>query len=167
MSKISAVVIYTVFLLLSIAPILADIVIRDPDLYMNLLRAIFFGIHSIFLSWFFTGSIIVAICSQIRETTSRPSHGLSLAGLAAQALVFTLVAISWTMRLSFPWHQVDHVTPELFPYWYEFFGWAAVDNAIFALVQAILPWITSRRPVQGSDNASGETEPLLRALRYR
>jgi hypothetical protein len=86
-------------------------------------------------------------------------------GLAVQAAVFALVAVSWVMRVQFPWELLDghKITFGVLITWYEIVGWAAVDNAIFALVQIVLLWIVSHRSSQRIRAAGDESEPLLRA----
>lgn len=73
--------------------------------------------------------------------------------------MFTLVAVSWTMRAAFPsvweWHGGFFLVV-----WYQYVGWAAVDNAVFAVVQAGLLWAATRKWLE-EDGGSDETEPLL------
>lgn len=46
--------------------------------------------------------------------------------------------------------------------WYQLVGWAAVDNVVYAFVQAVLLWIAMRQRgrVPGMET-NGETSPLL------
>ena len=43
--------------------------------------------------------------------------------------------------------------------WYQLVGWAAIDNLVFAFVQAVLFFIAWRR--RGPDGTVDETMPLL------
>lgn len=82
-------------------------------------------------------------------------------------MVFTLVALSWVLRVNFPYERFSEIPLEFLlsslQTWYELVGWAAVDNAIFAVVQAIL--LCSVRYQEESDEEgasdSDETTPLL------
>ena len=79
-----------------------------------------------------------------------------------QAVVFALVALSWIKRVGFPYDEVDHFPLSLFWSWYQLVGWAAVDNAVFALGQALLWGITTYLLDRGDITVDGdETEPLL------
>jgi hypothetical protein len=133
-------------------------------LYRLWFGALYHGTHTLFLSWIITGFGVAAVFFQARETITRsPGQALSRVGLAAQALVFALVAVSWVMRVRFPWELLDgrRVTFGVLVTWYELVGWAAVDNAVFALGQGVLLGIVSRHKVKGDDVSEGETQPLL------
>lgn len=82
------------------------------------------------------------------------ARALSLEGLAAQAVVFALLALSWLWRLRWPGPGVMIAT------WYQCVGFVSVDHAVFAVVQAVLLWIAVRRSRQGATAAS-EREPLI------
>jgi hypothetical protein len=124
---------------------------------------IFFGVHSLFLSWIISGFNVVTIYFQVRETQMRPQEqALSRMGLAVQAVIFILVAFSWIGRVEFPYPDGGFPWTSLST-WYELVGWAAVDNGIFAIGQAILLWIVSRQDAFNSGVVHGETEPLLHA----
>jgi hypothetical protein len=157
---------YVAFLSISLAPLYLDII--NPS-YPNDRRwfgAIYSGIHTLFLNWIVTGLGATALLFQVRETLLRlPSEALSHAGLAVQAAVFALIAVSWVMRVKFPWELLDghKITFGVLITWYEIVGWAAVDNAIFALIQIVLLWIVSHRSSQRIRAAGDESEPLLRA----
>jgi hypothetical protein len=64
------------------------------------------------------------------------AFALSILGLATQAVVFALVASSWTARVRFP--TFEGVSLNLLIAWYQLVGWAAVDNGIFAIIQFVL-----------------------------
>jgi hypothetical protein len=89
---------------------------------------------------------------------------LSRTGLLTQAVIFALVAVSWIWRVRFPYDAWEGVFLGLLSIWYEqIVGWAAVDNAIFAIVQALPLWVTSRHVRTRTAVAEGDAEPLLRA----
>jgi hypothetical protein len=124
--------------------------------------ALFHGIHTIFLSWIITGLNIAAIYFQVREIRSRPrNHAFSHVSLAIQAAVFAFVAISWIGRVKFPYEGFSERTWGFLSTWFELVGWAAVDNGIFAIGQAVLLWGLLHQERSGAYRA--ETEPLLRA----
>jgi hypothetical protein len=134
------------------------------DLYRRWFGALYYAIHSLFLSWIITGLGVAAVFFQARETVTRPpSQALSRVGLAAQAMVFALVAVSWAMRVRFPWELLDgrQVTFGALVTWYELVGWATVDNVVFALGQGVLLCVVSRHKVKGGEASEGETQPLL------
>lgn len=78
-------------------------------------------------------------------------------------MTFLLVAVSWIFRVNFPWEKLEQYSLSIFWFWYEVIGWASFDNLVFALVQAVLWYMVSRRLDEGSDVSEDETEPLLRA----
>lgn len=85
---------------------------------------------------------------------------ISQTGLLVQAVVFAAVALSWVHRVSWPADRPG-IGAGLWMGWYRLVGWAAVNNAIFAAVQAYLWFLVRGRasaPVVGS---SGEAGPLL------
>ncbi|CAO2648046.1 Nn.00g089680.m01.CDS01 [Neocucurbitaria sp. VM-36] len=154
---------YIAFLLISVVPVFADAIEPMPWEDRKWPMSLFFGYHSLYLSWIITGFNVAAVCYQAKEMLSRPwDRALSHVGLATQALVFALIAISWIGRVKFPYEE--HGFPWGFlSTWYELVGWAAVDNGIFALGQAILLWIGLCRTTSGSGGFHEETEPLLRS----
>jgi hypothetical protein len=155
---------YIAFLLISVVPLFADAVNPANLQDRRWFDALWFGIHSLYLSWIITGLNVAAFYFQAKESLSRPSdHALSRRGLLAQAVIFALVAVSWIWRVRFPYDAWEGMFMGLFSTWYELVGWAAVDNAIFALVQALLLWVTSRHVRPRRAVSEGETEPLLHA----
>lgn len=160
--------VYTIFLLLSLLPALALLWSPPPDREDRRWRpALFHGAHSLWLSPLATLLALAAAFFQLRETRRAPGpdhQAPSLAGLAAQAAVFALVAVSWALRVVFPWSEVPagarRVGFGLFVAWYQLVGWAAVDNAVFALVQGVV-WWAARRRIRGGGPGVGEREPLI------
>lgn len=129
--------------------------------------AILGGIDCLILNPIVTLIGIAAIFAEAMEILLSPGvGGLSVLGLATQAFVFAVVALNWPMRMTLPLPEEFHGPKMLSVWflksWYELVGWAAVNNAIFAIGQAILFAMAFRRTgdseVLGSN---GETNPLL------
>lgn len=88
---------------------------------------------------------------------TRPeTSALSLPCLAAQAVVFALVAISWMVRVEYPpylpsWGE-----------WYRLIGWPVVNNGLFASVQGLLLLVALRGGAgDGVGSVQGERRALL------
>ncbi|KAG4435770.1 hypothetical protein IFR05_008744 [Cadophora sp. M221] len=148
---------YASFLAISAIPLLIDFFspVQNPD-DERWSSAIFIGVHTMLINPLVTLGGFAALYFQ------RPNAGaaaLSEAGLAMQAVVFTLVAISWIERVRFL--EFDRRLGG-FPVktWYQLVGWAAVDNAVFAFVQAVLFFLRRSQKFE-IGKVSGEDEPLL------
>ncbi|KAJ0425645.1 hypothetical protein BJY00DRAFT_274669 [Aspergillus carlsbadensis] len=168
--KTPALVIYTGFLLISIIPLLLDLVLGDarvsnpPPERVWLLT--FFSIpHALIINPVTTLLCFLSLFPQATLVIKRqPSPTLSLLGLAIQSVAFVLVGLSWLCRLNF-------ASPEsTFLGWYIVFGWPAVDNLLFATVQATLLCLAMHRrrglgvapePESESDDQPDEAAPLL------
>lgn len=145
--------IYAAFLLISLVPVFIDAINLargSEDHYHKWNVAFFAGLHSLFLNYIVTLLAIIAVYSQACELTAHPSssvlQALSTVGLVIQAVVFVAVAVSWVFRVSFSngeW-QLDPRTLHFWNTWYQLVGWAAVDNVIFAIGQAVLLWLVTR-----------------------
>lgn len=101
--------------------------------------------------------------AQAHESRSRSSLGaLSIKGLAIQAVVFAVVALYWQLRMRIPEEGWDMSPQRSFITWYQLVGWAAIDNTVFAIVQAVLLWVARRQrgEVQGMIT-NGENTHLL------
>ncbi|KAF2268064.1 hypothetical protein CC78DRAFT_530455 [Lojkania enalia] len=154
--------VYFAFLLISIVPIFTDAVSPGENDARRWNGALFHGVHSLFINPIVTGFGIASLYFQAKETLSRSlPQALSIIGLAAQAIVFAVVAVSWIMRVEFPYGGLDRVSFGVFSTWYQLVGWAALDSAIFALVQAALLWIASRHLRRTNGTSDSETQPLL------
>lgn len=82
--------------------------------------------------------------------------------MAIQAVVFAVVALYWPLRMTIPPEFWDMSPLRSYITWYQLVGWAAVDNAIFAFVQAALLWIAVRRRGGFQQmTPNGEATPLL------
>ncbi|PYH57822.1 uncharacterized protein BO96DRAFT_445266 [Aspergillus niger CBS 101883] len=144
--KVSALLLYVVHLLISVVPIVADaidyyLISAGEDVaYRNFGLDIFGGCHYGFIHPATTVVGIYAWFPQNDELRCQTQlHSLSQTGLAAQAVIFAFVAISWTMRTNL----YDSNLPNLpfwapMPEWFIYVWWAAVDNMIFSCVQTRL-----------------------------
>jgi hypothetical protein len=121
--------------------------------------ATFEGVHTIYINPIVTAIGVLSLLPEARTiVTHRSPSALSLVGLGFQATSFTLVGISWLFRLTIP-HEYWRTDPaEALVSWYQLVGWAAVDNLVFAFVQAVLLVIALRQ--RRSDGVS-EIMPLL------
>ncbi|KNG81822.1 hypothetical protein ANOM_010266 [Aspergillus nomiae NRRL 13137] len=164
--KISSSIMYTMLLLVSIVPVVADAIdyyllsAGEDAAYRDFGLDIFGGYHFGYIHPAMTLVGIYAWFPQNHELRSRAQlHSLSQTGLAVQAVIFAFVAISWTMRMNL----YDSNLPDLpfwatIPEWFIYVWWAAVDNILFALVQTSL-YLKIRRHEQFSTDQ--ETQPLL------
>ena len=152
-TKARVVATYIAFLLISILPIIAEVASPGDHESSRLFRAAFSYFHSTFINPVVTlGSISSFFCQK------STAYALDKSGLAVQALVFAMVAVSG-IRINFPvvpqWSLSISIT------WYER-GWAAVDNAVFALVQFILALVAERHQQRGHEEfLNPEEEQLL------
>lgn len=110
---------------------------------------------------------LLSLYAQARQTPPRPrlsEEALSPVGLAVQAIVFTVLALYWPFRLTLPPEFRGMPILRSLLAWYQLVGWAAVDSAVFAFVQAalLLMGAIARRNVPGGELAENdETTPLL------
>ncbi|KAF5011005.1 hypothetical protein FDECE_2875 [Fusarium decemcellulare] len=157
-SKTTILSIYIAFLLISVAPVIFMAFLpptgTDPNHDRRWISAIFANTSGLLINPIVTALAIAAYFPQARELRSRPDVGaLSVLGLIVQASVFLIVAIIWPFRMELP--------PGVsFSVWYQFGGWATVDNLIFAFVQAVLWWI-SRRFGGAVPEEPSEAAPLM------
>jgi len=150
---------YITFAIISIVPVLTDAINPAEREDRRWFGAIFQYVHAFWINYIVTGFAIGALYFQAREIMGRPSpEALSVIGLIAQSIVFSVVTISWTLRVECPYENLWSVRPLA---WYELVGWVVVDNAIFAIVQAVLLWVALRHARRTSVAANCETEPLL------
>ncbi|KAL2870899.1 uncharacterized protein BJX67DRAFT_210239 [Aspergillus lucknowensis] len=163
--------IYATFLPLSVVPLVLDaalppLVDRESRKWM---LVFFYMFHTMLVVPLITVFNLVAVCSQARLIcTAQKSSALSLPGLFVQAVVFSLVALSWIWRVPFPWERVDYLSLRLLSTWYGSVGWIAVDNGIFGLGRALLLVMALRRGFRkGWMELEGETKPLLADGGYR
>jgi hypothetical protein len=149
------VAIYISFLLISVVPTFIDAINPAEPKDRRWFTAIFIAVHTIYINPIVTMGIVLAFYSQ-REKAS----ALSTPGLATQAVVFSLVALSWTSRVRFI--DLDRVTLHVLIAWYQLVGWATVDNAIFAMIQFVLLCLSTHHKRGIADSfTQPEQEPLL------
>lgn len=156
---------YTSYLLVSIVPLIVDAIWPLDVEVRRWYSGLYFALHSMLLYQITTTLVVLSIYRQAREILAVPfPNGLSLQGLAAQAVVFMLISVTWIWSLPFPWEQWNgEVYWFLFFRWYGIVGWIVVDNLIFALGQALLLVLALRRLSSSKTTLQrgDETEPLL------
>ncbi|KAL4925093.1 PQ-loop repeat-containing protein [Aspergillus undulatus] len=167
-NKRLAVGIYMAFLFISVVPSVSYAIILaqdNDDAYDGWLSGILLNLHKSYVSYAVSWLMFVAAYAQdiavLNQSPQSSCTSLSLVGLAVQAVVFPLVAISWIYRVPYPYIATP---PEDFlGYWYETVGWAVVDNAVFGIGQAnILRLGFRQRTKSGLRTSDEEREPLLR-----
>ena len=158
--KATVCIAYSTFLLISLVPVAFESTLPN-DSNRGWFSALFGGYHSFYISPVVTLLGIASLYFQARETLSGTSNGaISLRGLASQAIIFTLVGFTWIFRLTASRDFFKGLTPlRALIEWYQLVGWAAVDNLIFAFVQAVLFCIAWRR--RGEEATAEETRRLL------
>ncbi|RFU80712.1 hypothetical protein TARUN_1481 [Trichoderma arundinaceum] len=158
--------IYIAFLFISLIPVVVDAAWPSHDAdYHKWGLALFHGAHAFFIYPIIVTLILASFFPQrnqiLQHPPGTPSSSLSLIGLAVQAVVFALLAMSWIWRLVFPWDEFVDGDPLFYGLWtwYQTVGFVPVDHAAFALVQAALlaVAILHQRPWF----AGGESESLL------
>jgi len=118
----------------------------DPNNDRRWFSAIYFNVHSLIVNPIVTALTFAALFPQMRTLRSRPEDGdsgpgaLSIVGLGVQAVVFAVVALAWIFRFYMPRGMISRA----FVSWYQLVGWSAVNNGLFAFVQALL-WIYAKR----------------------
>lgn len=162
-------VIYIGFLLFPLGPVITDAVsdtfcpFDHPNCPWHERDAIalFHGLHSFILLPFFTTiPLVIGIYKQVRS----PLQTQSLTGLKLQTAAFMLSAVFWVPRLSAPWDLFLKYLNEGHPIviflmgWYQEVGFQTVNDAVFALGQEILLWLTLRQNRRAEE---GERQPLL------
>jgi hypothetical protein len=145
------------FLLVSLVPVIFLVLLPaeggvEHDRSWPLALFIFFS--SYVLNPVATVLAVAAYLPQARELRSDSDIGaLSVLGLLVQACVFLVVGTTWDSRWVVP-HGLSGFT------WYDFGGWALIDNVIFSLVQGALWWIARGFERNGPWAGAVETEPL-------
>jgi hypothetical protein len=120
----------------------------------SLLVDFFTGAHTMFVNPVVTFLGGLAFVAQARFMLSTPSRqALSVTGLTTQAIVFSFVGISWIFRLRLSHERYTSGIGS------SFVGWAAVNNLVFALVQALLLVVMGWRT--SAMNVGPESAPLL------
>ncbi|KAL4883163.1 hypothetical protein BJY04DRAFT_216461 [Aspergillus karnatakaensis] len=127
------VIIYTVFLIISVVPEFLDAV---TPVFRNEAReyvVMFFGlVHLKFIHPATTILSALSVFWQAYQIVRGPLGVLSVSGLAAQAMMFAVVGLSWFGHINFG------SGPLPLSGWYGLYGWPIVDDLIFAGVQVAL-----------------------------
>jgi hypothetical protein len=88
--------------------------------------------HTRYINYLVTIFAFIALAPQSPELHDRTSLGaLSASGLGIQAVAFAMLAMSWSLRFKMD----DTVPPPTLVSWYQWVGWATIDNAAFAIIQ--------------------------------
>ncbi|RAH54250.1 hypothetical protein BO85DRAFT_480631 [Aspergillus piperis CBS 112811] len=167
--KLSATLSYIAYFLVAVVPSVCVVLTtrrgEDPRTSENEWQfALWSGVHLILVNPVMTLLSFSAVFCQAPKLLKgvSPPRALSLPGLAIQAGVFTVLALSWPFRFVYldPDWNVFASWFALYT-WYSSVGWTAVDCAVFALVQVILLWLACRNRKHWQLAEDGETEPLL------
>ncbi|KAJ5657872.1 uncharacterized protein N7484_001521 [Penicillium longicatenatum] len=171
--KLGLLTIYILFAFISVIPLFIDAIDRDyfnDPAFPGWGQALFSGYHAMFMNPIVTILALVALPCQARAIRALPIgdlKSLSLLGLLIQGVVFGVMAISWPLRVRFMDLSFREVIAHgflTFVSWYQTAGWAAVDNAVFALVQSSLFYLAKNRGTVKMAAVDREREPLLGAL---
>ncbi|KAH6847196.1 hypothetical protein B0I37DRAFT_374459 [Chaetomium sp. MPI-CAGE-AT-0009] len=170
--RITVSAMYIFFLLMSVIPVFVDALTesaRDP--YHEWGIALFGGVHIMFVNPIVNILGFAALYAQARSILARPAGSglgaLSLGSLAAQTIVFALLAPAWLGRLYFPWDELEAEAGNwaaVLKVWFQLVGFVPFDHAVFAVAQFVLFWLAVWRGLHHGDNLgvlTGETEPLL------
>jgi hypothetical protein len=140
---------YLSFLAISLLPVIGEAMIKfDSDSDRE-----WYGVLFIAPILYLVGPMmqilgLAAFRSQVPEIRSRDSSAadsaLSLRGLVVQAVVFLLVGTSFLWRMGVPSEDLDEHFVVNLRMWYWTFGWATINNVIFAVAQGALAWIAWR-----------------------
>ncbi|KAH8743749.1 hypothetical protein F5883DRAFT_592078 [Diaporthe sp. PMI_573] len=156
--------VYMCYLGISLVPIIVVTASGGSDNDRKWFDALFVGFHIIFVNPFITILRVISIYPQARAILGRPREecALSLVGLAAQAVVFLLLGLTWSARFE-GWHYP--IFGRGFYSWFQMVGYVPFDHIVFAVVQAILLYIALRHngwPVRVDEaHPPSETDPLL------
>ncbi|KAL5341920.1 hypothetical protein BJX70DRAFT_405312 [Aspergillus crustosus] len=155
-AKRTVVSIYIGFLLISLILQVYDILGGFNDIAhseRDWLLVFFIAGHIAIVNPVLTLCALVSAAYQSRRILRGPTvvNEFSVSGLAAQSVVFALVASP---------RFVDNAVLD----WYVKFGWPVVENAVFAIVHFVILCVVVRRSWGGTHPCliqRGETEPLL------
>ncbi|OBT72111.1 hypothetical protein VF21_09178 [Pseudogymnoascus sp. 05NY08] len=163
--------IYALFLLISLVPEAIDLVGGTPNSTSwprQDYQQTFAFFHAILINPLLALLSGFSFFLQAAQTYHHYHHGtqsaLSLWGLAAQTVVFTLVAVSWVWRVVYAKAWDPLFGDDSFLSWYFNYGHPVVANGVFAAVQGGLLLFAGywrRRRGDEVKVGSGETEALL------
>ena len=123
-----------------------------------LLDAIFIGSHMIFVNPIVTLLAIAALPVQLRELKLHGHAALSLTGLASQAVIFAVLALSWAFRVPLDYNLSDFFqTSGSFISWYQLVGWAAINNLVYGYTRGLVLSCVKRE----EDSIGGREELTL------
>lgn len=166
-NRISLAARYTSFLLISIVPLIYNAIFPIDDEGWRFWSAMFYAVHSMLIYPILTVLGVWGIYRQACEIFVVPfPNALSLQGLAIQAIIFTLVSVTWIFSLPFPYEKIGGIRGlrwANFSAWYGDIGWIIINSFVFALGQAVLfllAWHHSSSR-QATTQRGSETEPLL------
>jgi hypothetical protein len=159
--------IYIAFLLVSVIPLFVDVIRNGPNPPLGGYRdwpfEWFWAMHSFCILPVVTILTVAAVFFQAREILLHPlPRALSLVGLRFQAVVFALAAVFWVRRVHYSVEEIDQIALYDVIRWCLFYGYPAVNNAVFAVSLAVLLGFAMKHAAGHAEMpASGETEPLL------
>ncbi|KAJ6783247.1 hypothetical protein PWT90_07493 [Aphanocladium album] len=130
---------------------------RPEDIIFNIIRNINAGI----INPLFTFIAAVAVVIQARAMPDQ-LMGCSHRTLGAQSLTYLILAISWPFRLILPPNMWElGPQPALLYGWYPWVGWACVNNAILAVGQGVMLFLSINRVADGHSSLADERRPLI------
>lgn len=133
---------------------------RPQDIVFNIIR----NINAAVINPLFTLIAAVSIFIQARAMPAMPDQlmGWSQWTLGLQSLTYLILAISWPFRLILPpnmWQLGSK--PALLLEWYPWVGWACVNNAILAIGQGMILFLSISRVADGNSSLADERWALL------
>ncbi|KAL4863566.1 hypothetical protein BDV12DRAFT_177369 [Aspergillus spectabilis] len=157
--KYLSIALYALFFTITLLPVLLDnttpLFDESHANFPILAHDIFMGVHVLFIH---PSVLIATICSlsfALWAIFAGPFPGLSVPGLAAQAVVFALLAVSWGGRIFVPQSGTENLDPNMtFFHWYRGVGWFCTDSAVFAGMQGVL-FVVEIWKRMGLGNAKG------------
>lgn len=128
---------WAAMVVLILVPCALQLVVGLDEMWVS---GVYRSIHLYGFNHIFTLLGVVAVFPQIRvmERIGSPK-ALSPLGLLLQAVLYTVLAVSWAFRIPRPTssEQPDSRL-DLFAIWWVEIGWAAIDHAVYAVISAIL-----------------------------
>jgi hypothetical protein len=138
MGRSAAVTIFVVYVLTSIGPVvlLATPLDHDDDYLCDYFSAVWYVAHAILFSPIVLCFGLLAPVFQVLEMRGWAWDALHVRGLAVQSGIFMVIGVAWVGRIRYPYEKVDELSWRALSTWFEFGGWAAVYNVVFAVGQA-------------------------------
>jgi hypothetical protein len=135
------------------------------------------GVHVLFIHHTVLIATILSLPFQLWSIFTGAFPGLSVVGLAIQAIVFTLLAVSWGGRIVEPQSWTEYPDSDTtFLDWYKAVGWFCTDSLVFAGMQGFLFVVVVARKImmagkgarldagvqlEGGERDDEEIQPLL------